>query len=366
VAFIGCATEGNRWFLYRVAKNNPNTPQREEMNFPCDVTTTITDRKPAGTGVRWVWTPGKGLLALDKDFKVIYTTNGTVSVSNLAVAPDGNAFIYNATSVHLVTPQGIEKWGLELADGEIPGRPIGDPLVIPAGKLVMPFLVNHTDTTDILVLRVDYANPKGKPSETFEIDELDPMQTPWVAFNATGSVLYLGTQQQNSVTVRGCAIGQTKPCQAGFSQSRLWISDAIPGSLAALIPYSNNNRLAVITSNRFWFLDVTRGSISEGRIVNKDQQPLTPSGALVGRFAQPGKGEAFYMFNSAPGTSEIPNPHAVELLATDAAERGLVYRYQLPGGQNLYGALDDAGTLWLRLGRKLVKPFSLDEYRQMP
>ncbi|WNG27909.1 hypothetical protein F0U62_30805 [Cystobacter fuscus] len=370
VSFIGCAMDGARPYLYRVDKNSPNSPQRVEINFPCDATTLITDRKPAGTGTRWVWTPGRGLLSLDANFKVLYSANG--AVENLVVAADGNAFLYNVTGLYLVTPKGQVRWSREYtgAANLLPGRPAGDPVHITsgpqAGRVLVPLREEHTDTVNIRVVSLRYTDGDLPAGYQYEIDELNPVQAAWTAFNDTGTVMYLGTQQQGSATVRACALGANLPaCVASNPQSRLWISDPIPGSLAALIPYANNNRLAVITSNRFWFMDVTRKSLTEGRIINKDQQPLSPTGALVGRFAQPGKGEAFFMFNSAPGTSDVPNPYPVEIVATDKAEQGLLYRYQIPGGLSLYGALDDAGTLWMRAGRKLVKPFSLAEYRQL-
>ncbi|MET0401576.1 MAG: hypothetical protein ABW123_04195, partial [Cystobacter sp.] len=371
VAFIGCGMDGNRPYLYRVEKRNPTAPQRLEMDFNCNETTTITDRKPAGSGVRWVWTSGSGAMVIDRDFKRKAIDHEVFdNPFGLSVAADGNAFVYDGVSLQVLTPQGTVKWRRTLIGNELPGIPIGDPVLTSARKVVMPFQRNRTEVSEIMVGVMDYdlADPTGKPAVTYRIDDLNPMidRSPWVAFNPAGTVLYLGTQQQNSVTVRACAVGQPNPCQAGHPASRLWINDTLPGYLAALIPYDDGRRLAVITTNRFWFLDATRGSANEGRALNKDQQPLTPSGALVGRFAQPGPGEAFYMFNSAPGTDQVPNPHAVELLAMDSAERGLVYRYQMPGGQTIYGALDDGGALWLRVGVKLARPFALAEYRQMP
>ncbi|OJH40427.1 hypothetical protein BON30_15540 [Cystobacter ferrugineus] len=369
VSFIGCAMDGTRPYLYRVDKNNPHSPQRVEIDFPCDATTLITDRKPAGTGTRWVWTPGRGLLALNANFEI--TASSNEAVENLVVAADGNAFLYRVTGLYLVTPQGQVRWSREYtgATNLLPGRPAGDPVHITSGpqtgRVLVPLYEEHPDTVNIRVVVLDYGTTDGKQLAQYEIDELNPIQAAWVAFNDTGTVMYLGTQQQGSATVRACALGQTKPCQSTYPQSRLWISDPIPGYLTALIPYANNSRLAVLTSNRFWFMDVTRGSASEGRIVNKEQQPLTPTGALVGRFAQPGRGDAFFMFNSAPGTDSVPNPYPVEIVATDAAEQGMLYRYQIPGGLSLYGTLDDAGTLWMRAGRKLVKPYSLTEYRQL-
>jgi hypothetical protein len=54
----------------------------------------------------------------------------------------------------------------------------------------------------------------------------------------------------------------------------------------------------------------------------------------------------------------------VEIVSTDLAERGELFRYQIPGS-SLAGSTDDSGTLWLRVGRKLVRPLPPDQYRQV-
>jgi hypothetical protein len=97
-------------------------------------------------------------------------------------------------------------------------------------------------------------------------------------------------------------------------------------------------------------------------VLNKDQKPLSPTGALVARIAQPGPGSAFYLFTSPVSSFDGKTPFPMEIIATDAAEKGELYRYQVPGG-SLSGALDDSGALWLRVGRKLVKPLALEQYR---
>ena len=74
----------------------------------------------------------------------------------------------------------------------------------------------------------------------------------------------------------------------------------------------------------------------------------------MARFAQPTTGSTFYMFNSAAWEEGDVPPYPVEIIATDAAEKGELFRYRVPGG-SLYGALDDSGALWLRVGSRLVK-----------
>ncbi|MFY0521821.1 hypothetical protein ACN28I_00910 [Archangium gephyra] len=358
-SFIGCTKEGSRSFLYKVTKSNPANRQRVEMDFPCDATTIITDRKPAGTGHRWVWTKDQGAFAIDAGFNIV-TIPALPAVKNLAVAPNGDAFVYNVARLERFSPTGTSKWNLEIADPETNtiSLILADPFVRPDGKVVIPLYDDRLETH----LYVGIVNANGTGFVRYEIDRFPLEQYPPVAFDPTGTVVYVATQGPTSANVRACAIGSTKLCVA--SGSRLWISEPLPGYMAALVPYNNGTRLAAIGSNRFWFLEARDGQSNEGQAVNKDQLPLTPNGALVARFAQQGPGSAFYMFTSAVGTTEKPYPYPVEIVATDAAEKGELFRYQVPGG-SLYGALDDSEALWLRVGPKLVKPFAPEQYRAM-
>lgn len=365
-SFIGCTKEGSRSFLYKVAKSNPANRQSIEMDFPCDATTIITDRKPAGTGYRWVWTRNQGAIAIDSSFKVTATI--TLAVKNLTVAPDGKAFIYDEVNLQLRNPAGTPavQWALAVGDpdGLIPSLILADPYVRPDGKVVIPFYDDGVDVTTIRVGTVPYStgNNTGKDLVMYDIDVLTGIVRPPVAFDPTGTVLYLATQGPTSANVRACAIrdGLCRPS----SGNRLWVSNELPGYMAALVPYNNGSRLAAIGSNRFWFLEARDGQSNEGQVVNKDQLPLTANGSLVARFAQQGAGSTFYMFNSAAATDDKPDPYPVEIVATDAAEKGELFRYRVPGG-SLYGALDDSNALWLRVGSRLVKPFTPEQYRAM-
>ena len=246
----------------------------------------------------------------------------------------------------------------------------GEPLVRTGGNGTGTILVplqeeSGTSSVKVKVTVLDYATGKPTVAKPYELENLSPIQPFWTAFDDTGSVMYLGVQQGTSASVRACAIGKSSLCRAS-TDTRLWINSALPGSLAALVPYSNNSRLAVVNANQVWFLDVRNLSSdksSQGGLLNKDQRPLTPNGALVARFVQPGPNGSFYLFTSAQGTDAVPDPYPVEIVATDGAEKGLLYRYQVQG-DSLYGALDDAGVLWMRVGRKLVKPLPPEQYRQ--
>ncbi|QRK05430.1 hypothetical protein JQX13_35395 [Archangium violaceum] len=360
-AFIGCGMQGNLPFLYRVKKSDPTHPEFFEMPIPCDATTTITDRIPAGTGWRWVWTRGMGAFAINTNFEKTALFEGLVDI--VSVDPDGNAFISDGGSLRLTTPAGVTKWEARsfLHEGQL----IGDPLLrSDKTTVVVPLLGTvETGTIHVKVGVLNYSD--GELKEWYDIETIPIDQPPPVAFNPAGTVLYLATQGETAANVRACKIGTASQCKPG-SETRLWITEDLPGYVTALVPYDNGSRLAALTTNRFWFLDVKDGSSTAGKLVNKDRQPLTPNGALVTRFAQPGAGaysSTFYMFNSAAPTTSNPLPYPVELLATDAAEKGELYRYQVPGG-SLYGALDDAGELWLRVGPRLVKPFAPAWYRE--
>ena len=172
----------------------------------------------------------------------------------------------------------------------------------PDGKIAVPLYDDRLETH----IYVGIVNADGKSFVRHEIDRVPLEQYPPVAFDPTGTVLYMATQGPTSANVKACAIGSTGLCVA--SGSRLWISDPLPGYMAALVPYNNGARLAAIGSNRFWFLEARDGQSTEGQIMNKDQLPLTANGALVARFAQPGPGSAFYMFTSAVATDrEAPS-----------------------------------------------------------
>ncbi|ATB34500.1 hypothetical protein [Melittangium boletus] len=369
VSFIGCAMQGNVPTLFRVKKSEPTIADSLEMDFPCDATTIITDRKPALTGLRWLWTRGRGVLALKADFSIAYSSDA--AVKNLAVGPDGSAILYDSTQLRLVSPAGKVLWERTIIGDTnyLPGLVAGEPMVrtggTSTGTVVVPLKDDGADTTAVRVAVLTYA--KGELTATYELESF-PLNTPfWTAFDDTGSVMYLGTQQGESASVRACALGKTGLCRAS-TDTRLWItSQPLAGYLAALVPYNNNSRLAVVTANQTWFLDVRNlpgNKATQGGIVNKDQTSLKPNGALVARFVQPGPSNAFYLFTSARGTDAVPDPYPVEIVATEEAEKGVLFRYQVQG-DSLYGALDDSGTLWMRVGRKLVKPLSLARYREL-
>jgi hypothetical protein len=359
-SFIGCSKEGNLSYLYRVKRSDPLHPDKMLMPFECTVDTTITDRKPAGTGWRWVWTPGKGAFAIDSTFSKPLAYTGDKRVAYVTVDPSGNAFLAENQTLQRWSPAGSELW---FKDFSMEGTLIGEPFLRPDQKTVVLPLLGAVEAGNIYVT-VDVLNYVDGTKGTYNIDKFPISAPPPVAFDSTGTVLYLSTQGASAANVRACAIGKTSLCRPG-TDAWLWTTNDLAGRMAALLPYNNGSRLAAITTNRFWFLDVKNVQGTTAPLINKDQQPLASSGSLVSNtvLAGPGTSSAFYMFNSAAPTDSNPHPYPVELIVTDGVEKGELYRYQVPGG-SVTGALDDSGTLWLRIGPRLVKPYALSWYRE--
>lgn len=359
-SFIGCSKEGNLSYLYRVKKSDPQHPDKMLMPFECTVDTAISDRKPASTGWRWVWTPGKGAFAIDPTFSKPLGYTGDKRVAYVTVASNGNAFLSETQTVQLWSPAGTEVW---FKDFSMEGSLMGEPFLRPDQKTIVLPLLGAVEAGNIYVT-VDVLNSADGSKGTYNIDKMPISNAPPVAFDPTGTVLYLSTQGTSAANVRACAIGKASLCRPG-TDAWLWTSNDLTGTMAALLPYNNGSRLAAITTNRFWFLDVKNVQGTTAPLVNKDQQPLASSGSLVSNtvLAGPGTSGAIYLFNSGMPSDSNPHPYPVELIVTDAVEKGELYRYQVPGG-SVYGALDDSGTLWLRVGPRLVKPYALSWYRE--
>jgi hypothetical protein len=125
VAFSGCAQEGNgRSGLYKVPKSNPDNEQRAEMLIPCEHGTRITDRRPAGTGWRWGWTPNMGFFSLDSQFTPGPTVR--VKVDLPTVLSNGDALVWDEgeggtpKTLARYNPAGRKLW--EGDNGETAGR----------------------------------------------------------------------------------------------------------------------------------------------------------------------------------------------------------------------------------------------------
>ncbi|HEX8435739.1 hypothetical protein [Archangium sp.] len=376
VSFIGCAQEGaNRQVLYKVTKNPSAPTKRLEMLIPCSESTVITERK---NGWRWVWTPNQGIFAISANQFETGTSSTAlrnVKADRLTITPEGNALVYDAgegvdpATLRLITPAGTTRWVISSASASgataLSGFVIGDPVFTGAGPAYVPLGNDFGDDTPGGTVRVGVLNYiNGFWSHIVTIDELSSTPgdlPPTVAFNASGTLLYMATQLSNtSAYVRACAIsGMDTNSRCEPPTNLKWSSNDLTGYVVALVPYADGSRLAVVAARHTWFLNA-----STGAVVNKDGQSLSPSGALFPRQVVLGANGAFYLLTSGAPTDAQPTPWPVEIIATDMAERGELYRYQIPGG-SIAGATDDSGALWLRVGRKLVKPLALEQYRKV-
>jgi hypothetical protein len=292
----------------------------------------------------------------------------------LSVGSDGDAIIWdlgaNNIGKSLQRVSHVDrniKWKLAPENqNAVPGFVIGPPLDRGNGTVVVPLWNNliGSNSASILVGVLDYSTGAWVSDFTlvddgFRIDGA----TPPVAFDPGGTLLYVATQLPSGTSyIRACIIGNTTTEQGRCSNAanRRWTSADLTGQMALLLPFASGSRIAAIAAQQLWFLDAATGGV-----VNKDGRPLTPDGALVARIALPGPGSSFYLFTSGAPSDTQPIPYPLEIIATDGPDKGEVYRYQVPGG-HLAGALDDGGTLWLRVGRKLVKTLSLRQYREAP
>jgi hypothetical protein len=375
VTFIGCVRESNGSGLYKVTKNPADNPVRENMEIPCTEQTVITERRPAGTGHRWVWTPNEGLFSLNSRFEAGPVIR--VKVDRLTVTPEGDAIVYDEgddpftpKNLRLFKPnENTARWTTGIGTGAgigTGGFIIGDMVFAGSGTTaVVPLGRAFRDDTpggEIRVATLNYAT--GQWPRDVRVDLLTNFTTtddlpPPVAFNAAGSQLYIAVQSGTGANVKACATdGATGGCDAPNLKWRT--SAPLTGWMVALVPYASGSRVAAVAANHTWFLDATNG-----QVVNKGGQSISPTGALVPRQVLVGPDSVFYSFNSValqPGQTMLPSP--VEIVATDLAERGELYRYQLSGG-SLAGSTDDSGTLWLRVNRKLVRPLSPAQYRQV-
>jgi hypothetical protein len=369
LTFIGCGTLPNgTGRLFKVNKSG-TVLASVDMPFPCTVNTVITGMDPQSRK-RWVWTPDWGAIAVDEQLK--RTASTVVKVDLLSVGPGGDALIWNSTG----TGAGLSRLS-HTGDDNFKWR------YTPRGFMVTPALVNNNgvvlvasiapDSTlgaAIIVATVDYGdqNPAtgGIETNAFLVKRVAsndpvPTTTPPATFNADGTLIYLAIEGLNQLTqVFACAT------QANFCEgaNQRWTSPVLSGSVVATVPYANGSRLAVIAPQKAWVLDASTGSV-----VNKGggEQPFTTQGALITLQVQAGAGpfpHSFYFLNGAAPQEGLPSPMPVEIVGTDSADKGVLYRYQISSG-TLAAAVDAAGTLWLRVGRKLARPLTPTEYRQV-
>ncbi|MBN1207392.1 MAG: hypothetical protein JXB05_21110 [Myxococcaceae bacterium] len=376
ITFLGCGndpSEGGAPKLYHVNKSG-GVLKEARMPFLCTPGTVITPKHPV-SGKRWVWTPDGGAIAVNVAAELAITATVNTPLDLLAVGPDGDAIIYDAggggldKEVRRISHEnGANKWPQPFYP---PGFLITSPA--PRGDDVMFASITTNgapaNRANIYVTRVDYGrqNPAvgGATLGTFlmkEVASAGPIATeaPPTAFSPEGGLLYMSFVGQGGITTLLACVTEADGC-AGAAMK--WTEPAIlPQPIVAMVPYRAGTRLAVIAPQHVWFLDTANGSVT-----NKGGVSLSPEGGLVVHQVHSGGAKnplAFYLLNGPVAQEGAPAPQPLEIVATDDPANGELYRYQINSG-SISAAMDDSGTLWLRVGSALVRPLPPAEYRKV-
>lgn len=367
VTFIGCAADGS---LIKVAKAG-NEIARNNAIPACNASAFISDRHPA-TGKRWLFqapnpadtTAWAGAMAFRTgDLAATAIFNGAqtavAAVRALAVGPDGDAVVWDAAYALSALRRiahgggaGVQpRWTADLTGIALTGFPVVDA----SQSVVAPTWVEGAGTGTVGIDRFSYST--GIRSAHRDLRVLGAgtagiLPPSWL--NASGSILYFSTVMGGGASSQLFACGTTTDgcLQPGVDQK--WISPALPGIVAAVIPFAKFSRLAAIAPNVTFFLSADTGM----PVASPTNGVLNPGGQLVSLQAQWGSGRDFYLLNGPDAFGAAP----MEIIAVDSPEQGEVYRYQILSG-SVSVAVDDAGEVWFRVGQKLARPYPLQEYR---
>lgn len=355
VSFIGCSGNANgTTSLVRVNAAGVVTGENATLPFPCSRNMWFTDRNLT-TGKRWAVEPGVGIFAFDQNVNITAFLVGPVT--HLAVGPDGDAVHYTSGSGTEVLQRmahdgGAQKW-IYQPSGVVTGNPIVDPtfgIFVPTfvdsvGQMKGEFVVDNVRYED--GAGIDAARQVIIP---YGLGDAPPV--PPSAFSPSGGTVYLAYQTSpTAATVVACS-ARVGGC--GGSE-RIWTSASLPAHIVALVPYSSGSILAAVAPNATWFLDATTGVI-----LNRGGEAIRPQGTLVTMAVQQGHGNDFYLLNGSGQPGSLP----VELVAVDDPEFGELFRYS-DVGSSMTAGIDEAGSLWLRIGPDLVKPLPLGQYQQV-
>jgi hypothetical protein len=380
--FLGCVLTNTGTTIARVNRSGELVNFIAAMPFPCTLGTQISDVSMV-TGTRWILEPGAGAFAIKNSTLEIQKELREPKARRMGVGPKGSAVIWIDESgrqrVLKLDPvvSTVNDWTYP-TDFITPVRLVGimnsTPVIDDGAGLavwisewrfdlgsrratIVPFKLDLR--TGVLLNGVVNGSPAVLLDQAYPMDITSEPITPEGIFNANGSFFTLPaiSLDARTTTVLSCStsLGQ---CEGA---ARRWSSTQFPGILRAVVPFSQGNILAVIGPYSVWFL-----SAQLGTVLNLGEQPIQPSGSLVVVGVQPGLGTDFYVLTGpdlGPGNAS----YAMEIIATDAPERGELWRLEYGSGESsgnaMWIGIDDAQAVWLRAGTDLIKPLSNFDYR---
>lgn len=366
--FVGCVGTETGYLLARVNDYGQIVQTNKlPLPFPCSYNSYFSERN-AVTGKRWMLEPGKGALAFDANLNITSSIVGTYAT--LTQAPDGDAIIWDSKTAVLPTLKRISHAGNVVRWEAAPkGIMNAAPVVnVASGTVIVSMWDNaFTQTGTVRVRRYRYSDGAflGENTlTTMSFQVLDAPQIPNGQFNEDGSVIYFPYQAQGPQAVKtksgvyACATN-TDNCTGA---SLRWQSPLFDGVATYVVLSTSGGYLAALTQNQVWFLSLTHGGI-----LNASVQGIKASGNLVLHGVQPGLGADFYVLTGPAGTPDATY-YPMEIIAVDTPNTGEVWRYSLGAPPRSPQAgitvgIDEAGTSWLRIGLKQVKPLSLESYR---
>jgi hypothetical protein len=372
IYFIGCGNDpsrGGQPFLYKVEKNN-GLVKSVAMPFICNTSTVITPKHPS-TGKRWVWTPNAGAIAIDSELNITGRIN--VPIDILVPGVDGDAIAYDVGSAG--SPAGVVRASHQTGSIKWAYSPRGFLITAPVARTddVLIAVISGDNApsgrANIIVRRVDYGQQDpsrgGAELGNFLIKEVasaGPIVTeaPPTAFSPDGNLLYMSFTAQGGITQVLACVTNGDGCEG---PTQRWTTPpTLNAPIGALVPYAGGTRLAAIGAQQAWFIDTSTGGVT-----NKGGAGLASEGGLVILQVQSGappNAQAFYLLSGPPPQAGLPAPQPLEIVATDDPAKGELYRYQINAG-SISVAMDESGTLWMRAGGSLVRPLTLNEYRQV-
>ncbi|MBL8917430.1 MAG: hypothetical protein JNJ54_01100 [Myxococcaceae bacterium] len=383
--FIGCAgTNTGANALIRIDTTGRVVAQNTSLPFPCDYSSTITDRNSV-SGTRWLWVPQAGAFSFDGDLNIRSTFTG--EISRLSVSPiEGDALITledpsAATKAQVIRLRARQMMGQDSRvwstlkgplDTGFPGQFNADPVVDVGSRRVytsswQKALQSTTGLIAVLVYSYDTGDLVNAPPPailTFSFPNvLNRPIVPNGAFKEDGTVYYaplisIDNAGNVSTTTLACATN-TSGCQGA---ARRWTGPTWRGELTTIVPFSRGNFVAVVGPFATYFIGTSDGLVKNLGGV----EPLRPTGSLITVGVTPGKGTDFYLLN-APVPSGMNPTFPTEIIATDHPASGELWNLSIAGGgqpaDSIFIAVDDNGQPWMRVGPDQVRPLGNMQYR---